>query len=178
VTTSGCLLFIIIPFSPARAGLSFPVECKLGCPKDRSGAHTPQNGRVVRLEHVGTAAAQGCAAAYRVPFCRLGGDAFSSSASQRIPVTAIRADYEFAKAFYTPTPPRPRLGILRRLERRCSGRHFFHSRCADRNGTRTRSTSNRKASRQAEKEEFVAHGYLLGSPVGNDGAYLRFQTLQ
>src|SRR6478736_3558626 len=29
-------------------------------------------------------------------------DAFSS-ASQRIPVTAIRADYEFAKAFYTPT---------------------------------------------------------------------------
>ena len=86
------------------------------------------------------------------------------SASQRIPVTAIRADYEFAKAFYTPTAPRPRLGILRRLERRCSGRHFFHSHCADRNGTRTRSTSNRKPSRQAEKEECIAHGYLLRSP--------------
>jgi hypothetical protein len=56
-------------------------------------------------------------------------------------VTAIRADYEFAKAFYTPTAPRPRLGILRRLERRCSGRHFFHSRCADRNGTRTQIAS-------------------------------------
>jgi hypothetical protein len=36
-------------------------------------------------------------------------------------VTAIRADYEFAKAFYSSTPPRPRLGILRRLERRGSG---------------------------------------------------------
>ena len=104
--------------------------------------------------------------------------AFSSSASQRIPVTAIRADYEFAKAFYTPTPPRPRLGILRRLERRCSGRRFLHSRCADRNGTRTRSISNRKPSRQAEKEECVAHGYLLGSPVGNNRASLRFQMLQ
>src|SRR5215813_8917047 len=92
-------------------------------------------------------------------------DAFSSSASQRIPVTAIRADDEFAKAFYTPTAPRPRLGILRRLERRCSGRHFFHSRCANRNGTRTRSTSNRKPSRQAEKEECVTHEYLLRNPV-------------
>ena len=71
------------------------------------------------------------------PFCRLGTDVFSSSASQRIPVTAIRADYEFAKAFYTPTPPRPRLGILRRLEPRKSGRRFFPSRCAQRNGTRT-----------------------------------------
>src|SRR5262245_44704130 len=97
------------------------------------------------------------------------------SASQRIPVTAIRADYEFAKAFYTPTSPRPRLGILRQLERRCSSRHFFHNRCADRNGTRTRSTSNRKPSRQAEKEECVAHEYLLGVPVGNDGTSLRFQ---
>ena len=90
-------------------------------------------------------------------------------------MTAIRADYEFAKAFYTPAVPRPRLGILRRLERRCGDRHFFHSRCADRNGTRTRSTSNRKPSRQAEKEECVAHGYLLGSPVSNDGTSLRFQ---
>ena len=85
-------------------------------------------------------------------------DAFSSSASQRIPVTAIRADYEFAKAFYTPTVPRPRLGVLRRLERRCGGRHFFHSRCADRNCTRTRSTSNRKPGREAEKEECVTLG--------------------
>src|SRR5262249_48033930 len=78
-------------------------------------------------------------------------------------------DYEFAKAFYTPAVPRPRLGILRRLERRCIGRHFFHSRCADRNGTCTRSTSNRKPSRQAEKEECVTHGYLLeigGAPTG------------
>src|SRR6516165_10124347 len=30
--------------------------------------------------------------------------------------------------------------------------------------TRTRSTSNRKPSRQAEKEECVPHGYLLGRP--------------
>ena len=87
-------------------------------------------------------------------------DAFSSSASERIPVTAIRADYEFAKAFYTPTVPRPRLGILRRLEGRCGGRHFFHGRRVDRNGARTRSTSNRKPSRQAEKEECIAHEYL------------------
>ena len=112
----------------------------------------------------GTAVAQGCAGAYRVSVLPVREDAFSSSASQRIPVTAIRADYEFAKAFYTPTPPRPRLGILRRLERRCSGRCFFHSRCADRNGTRTRSINNRKPRRQAEKEECVAHGYLLGVP--------------
>src|SRR5262249_10110338 len=73
------------------------------------------------------------------------------------------------------TVPRPGLGILRRLERRCGGRHFFHSRCTDRNGTRIRSTSNRKPRRQAEKQECVAHGYLLGSPVGNDGTSLRFQ---
>ena len=68
-----------------------------------------------------------------------------------------------------PTAPRPRLGILRRLERRCGGRHSFHNRCADRNGTCTRSTSNRKPSRQAEKEECVTRGYLLdpgGAPTG------------
>jgi hypothetical protein len=126
----------------------------------------------VRLEHVGTAAAQGCPAAYPVSVLPVRA---TRSASQRIPVTAIRADYEFAKAFYTPAPPRPRLSILRRLQRRCSGRSFFHRRCADRNGTRTRSISNCKPSRQAEKEECVAHGYLLGSPVGNDGASLRFR---
>jgi hypothetical protein len=83
---------------------------------------------------------------------------FSSSLSQRIPVTAIRANYEFAKAFDTPPVPRPRLGILRGLEWRCSGCHFFHSRCADRSRTRTRSTSDRKSTCQAEQEKCVAHG--------------------
>ena len=151
------------PLRPARAGLSFSCCCKLCCPKDRSGGRASQDCGVARLEHAAAAAAQ--------PRLRYAGqtDVFSSSASQRIPVTAIRADYEFAKAFYTPTAPRPRLGILRRLERRCGGRHFFHSRCADRNGTRTRSTSNRKPSRQAEKEECVTHGCLLdigGAPTG------------
>lgn len=87
-------------------------------------------------------------------------------------MAAIRADYEFVKAFYTPTAPRPGLGILRRLARRCSGRHFFHSRCVDRNGTRTRRTSNRKLGRQAEKEEYVRMDTSSGVPV--DGTSLRF----
>lgn len=80
-------------------------------------------------------------------------------------MTTVRADHEFAIAFHMPTPPPPPPSRppSRRLERRCSGRHFFHSRCADRNGTRTRSTTNRKPSRQAEKEECVAHEYLPGS---------------
>jgi hypothetical protein len=89
-------------------------------------------------------------------------------------MAAIRADYEFVKAFYTPTAPRPGLGILRRLARRCSGRHFFHSRCVDRNGTRTRSTSNRKLGRQAEKEEYVRMDTSSGVPV--DGTSLRFRS--
>jgi hypothetical protein len=80
-------------------------------------------------------------------------------------VTAIRADYEFAIAFRVPPPPRPPVPPPpRRLERRCGGRHFFHDRRVDRNGARTRSTSNRKPSRQAEKEECVAHECLPGSP--------------
>ena len=159
------------PLQPRSRGAFFFPLLQILLPE--GSEQCSQDGGVVRLEHVGTGAAQGCAAAYRVSVLPVGADAFSSSASQRIPATAVRADYEFAKAFYTPTPPRPRLGILRRLERRCSGR--LHSRCADRNGTRTRSISNCKPSHQAEKEECVAHGYLLGSPVGNVGASLRFR---
>ena len=80
-------------------------------------------------------------------------------------MTAIRADYEFAIAFRVPPPPRPPVPPPpRRLERRCGGRHFFHDRRVDRNGARTRSTSNRKPSRQAEKEECVSHECLPGSP--------------
>ena len=90
---------------------------------------------------------------------------FSSAASQRKPVTTVRADYEFAIAFRVPPPPAPPPPpVPRRLKRRCGGRHFFHGRRVDRNGTPTRSTSNRKPSRQAEKEECVAHEYLPGSP--------------
>jgi hypothetical protein len=90
---------------------------------------------------------------------------FSSSASQWKPVTAIRANYEFAIAFRVPPPPPPPVPPPpRRLERRCAGRHFFHDRRVDRNGARTRSTSDRKPSRQAEKEECVAHECLPGSP--------------
>ena len=87
------------------------------------------------------------------------------SASQWKPVTAIRADYEFAIAFRVPPPPPPPVPPPpRRLERRCGGRHFFHDRRVDRNGARTRSTSNRKPSCQAEEEECVAHECLPGSP--------------
>src|SRR6516164_5392101 len=90
---------------------------------------------------------------------------FSSSASQWKPVTAIRANYEFAIAFRVPPPPPPPVpSPPRRLERRCGGRHFFHDRRVDRNGARTRSTSNRKPGRQAEKEERVAHECLPGGP--------------
>src|SRR6516164_336761 len=90
---------------------------------------------------------------------------FSSSASQWKPVTAIRANYEFAIAFRVPPPPPPPVPPPpRRLERRCGGRHFFNDRRVDRNGARTRSTSNRKPSHQAEKEECVAHECLPGSP--------------
>jgi hypothetical protein len=86
------------------------------------------------------------------------------SASQWKPVTAIRADYEFTIAFCVPPPPPPPVPPPpRRLERRCGGRHFFHDRRVDRNGARTRSTSNRKPSRQAENEECVAHECLPGS---------------
>jgi hypothetical protein len=86
---------------------------------------------------------------------------FSSAVSQRKPVTTVRADCEFAIAFRVPPPPPP---PPRRLERRCGGRHFFQGRRIDRSGTRIRSTSNRKPSRQAEKEEYGAHEYLPGSP--------------
>src|SRR6516164_7463516 len=97
---------------------------------------------------------------------------FSSSASQWKPVTAIRANYEFAIAFRVPPPPPPPVPPPpRRLERRCGGRHFFHDRRVDRNGTRTRSTSNRKPSRQTEKEECVAHECLPGSPRGQRTAF-------
>jgi hypothetical protein len=89
---------------------------------------------------------------------------FSSSVSQWKPVTTVRADCEFAIAFRVPPPPVPVSVPVpppspppRRLKRRCGGRHFFHGRRVDRSGTRTRSTSNRKPSRQAEKEECVAH---------------------
>ncbi len=86
---------------------------------------------------------------------------FSSSVSERKPVTTVRADYEFAIAFRVPPPPpSPVPPPPRRLEGRCGGRHFFHGCRADRSGARARSTSNRKPSRQAEKEECVAHEYL------------------
>src|SRR5262249_222302 len=60
----------------------------------------------------------------------------------------IRDSISCAPTTPPPVPPPPR-----RLERRCGGRHFFHDRRVDRNGARTRSTSNRKPSRQAKKEE-------------------------
>ena len=80
--------------------------------------------------------------------------------SQWKPVTTVRADCEFAIALRVPPPPvpvPPPSPPPRGLKRRCGGRHFFHGRRVDRSGTRTRSTSNRKPSRQAEKEECVAH---------------------
>jgi len=90
----------------------------------------------------------------------------SSSASQRKPVTVVRADYEFAIAFrvappppVSPVPPPPH-----RLNLRCGGRHFLHGRRVDRSGARTRGRSNRKPGRQAEKEQCVAHECLPGSP--------------
>src|SRR5215468_5822146 len=99
---------------------------------------------------------------------------FSSSASQWKSVTAIRANYEFAIAFRVPPPPPPPVPPPpRRLERRCGARHFFHDCRVDRNGARTRITSNRKPSRQAEKEERVAHECLPGeSPSATNGASL------
>jgi DNA-binding transcriptional LysR family regulator len=85
--------------------------------------------------------------------------------SQWKPVTTVRADCEFAIAFRVPPPPpSPVPPPPRRLEGRCSGRYFFHDRRVDRNGARTRSTTNRKPSRQAEKDECAAHECLPGSP--------------
>jgi hypothetical protein len=74
-------------------------------------------------------------------------------------VTIVRADCEFAIAFRVPppvpvSPPSP---PSRRLKRRCGCRHFFYGRRVDRSSIRTRSTRNRKSSRQAEKDECVAH---------------------
>jgi hypothetical protein len=94
--------------------------------------------------------------------------------SQWKPVTTVRADCEFAIALRVPPPPvpvPPPSPPPRGLKRRCGGRHFFHGRRVDRSGTRTRSPSNRKPSRQAEKEECVAHECSPeSSPVGNDNA--------
>jgi hypothetical protein len=90
----------------------------------------------------------------------------SSSASQRKPVTVVRADYEFAIAFRVAPPPpvSPVPFPPHRLNLRCGGRHFLHGRRVDRSGARTRGRSNRKPGRQAEKEQCVAHECLPGSP--------------
>src|SRR5215813_6678872 len=91
---------------------------------------------------------------------------FSSSASQWKPVTVVRANCEFAIAFrvapppsVSPVPPPPH-----RLNLRRGGRHFLHGRRVDRSSASTRGTSNGEPSRQAEKQQCVAHESLPGNP--------------
>ena len=97
---------------------------------------------------------------------------FSSSVSQWKPVTTVRADCEFAIAFRVPPPPvpvPPPSPPPRRLKRRCGGRHFFHGRRVDRNGTPTRSTSNRKPSRQRRPTAAIRILLLGGHASSNSG---------
>ena len=99
--------------------------------------------------------------------------------SQGKPVTAIRADYEFAIAFRVPPPPPPPVPPPpRRLKLRRDGRHFLHDRRVDRSGVPTRGTSNREPSRQAEKQQCVAHEIVSPEiPIGNDVASLWFHAI-
>jgi hypothetical protein len=110
--------------------------------------------------------------------CRFPEKIMPTKKSERKPVAAIRTDHELAITFHEMAAPRPVLGILRLLERRRRDRRFFYSGCADRNCACARHVSKAEPSREAEKEQCVTHGYLLGdSPSANGNAPFRFHML-